>query len=232
MDNRRLKSPLLAALLLYVVALPLAAAPAAERGAQAPAAKSEAPSPAMADTVPAGMESAVLAGGCFWGIEGVFERLDGVRDVVSGYAGGEASTAHYEMVGTGRTGHAESVRIVYDPSRVSYATLLQVFFTVAHDPTELNFQGPDVGPQYRSAIFYANDQQKRAAEDAISSLAKDKAFKAPIVTEVTPLKAFYPAEGYHQDFMRNNPTYPYILYWDAPKVAALQKRYPQLLARP
>jgi peptide-methionine (S)-S-oxide reductase len=226
-------APLAAA--LVCLALPLGALPSAERPAAAVAGGGASPaspsSPAMTGMIAPGQESAVLAGGCFWGIEGVFERLAGVVDVASGYAGGKAQTAHYEMVGTGTTGHAESVRIVYDPSRVSYATLLKVFFTVAHDPTELNYQGPDTGPQYRSAIFYSSDEQKRVAEETIRGLEKDKVFRSPIVTEVTRLDQFYPAEDYHQDFMRLNPTYPYILYWDAPKVADLEKKYPDLLAR-
>lgn len=173
--------------------------------------------------------TAVFAGGCFWGVEAVFERLKGVQEVVSGYSGGEAKTAHYELVGTGRTGHAESVRITYDPSQVSYGTLLKVFFSVAHDPTQLNYQGPDHGTQYRSAIFYADDTQKRVAEEYIRALDKARVFRGRIVTELSPLKAFYPAEAYHQDYLRHNPTQPYIVIWDLPKIAALQKEYPQLV---
>jgi len=190
------------------------------------------PSPPM-DTpmMMKGTQTTVLAGGCFWGMEGVFERLKGVIDVVSGYSGGEMSTAHYEMVGTGRTGHAESIQITYDPSRISYGTLLKVFFGVAHDPTELNFQGPDHGTQYRSAIFYANDGQKKVAEEYIRMLDKTGMFPKPIVTQVVPLKAFYAAEDYHQNFMDNNPDYPYIVYWDRPKVANLQKMFPDLVAK-
>jgi len=174
--------------------------------------------------------TAVLAGGCFWGVEGVFERLSGVIDVVSGYSGGEAADADYESVSTGRTGHAESVKILYDPSKIAYGTLLKIFFHVAHDPTELNFQGPDVGTQYRTAVFYSDDAQKLAAEAYIAILDKAGAYGKPIVTEVVPLEAFYPAEDYHQDFMDNNPTYPYILYWDLPKVRQLASLYPQLVA--
>jgi peptide-methionine (S)-S-oxide reductase len=181
---------------------------------------------------PQGSETAVLAGGCFWGVEAVFERLEGVLEVTSGYAGGEQKTARYEMVGTGRTGHAESVQIVFDPARISYDTLLRVFFTVAHDPTELNYQGPDVGPQYRSAIFYSGDEQRRVAAAAIDALGRAGVYKAPIVTEVRQLEAFYPAEGYHQDFMKRNPMHPYIVYWDAPKIAELERRFPEILARP
>ncbi len=177
-----------------------------------------------------GTETAVLAGGCFWGMEGVFERLKGVEDVVSGYSGGDKASAHYEIVGTGRTGHAESIRVVFDPARISYGTLLKVFFSVAHDPTQLNYQGPDHGTQYRSVIFYADEEQKRIAESYIRALDRARVFNKPIVTQVTPLEAFYPAEGYHQDFMDRNPTYPYIVYWDLPKVRHLQQEYPQLVA--
>ncbi len=189
------------------------------------------PPPEPKPAVPAAeTRTAVLAGGCFWGVEGVFERLAGVIDVVSGYSGGEAADADYESVSTGRTGHAESVKILYDPSKISYGTLLMIFFQVAHDPTELNFQGPDHGTQYRSAVFYSDDAQKRTAESYIAILDKAGVYRAPIVTEVVPLKAFYPAEAYHQDFMDNNPTYPYIVYWDAPKVAQLVSQHPELLA--
>jgi peptide-methionine (S)-S-oxide reductase len=178
-----------------------------------------------------GTQTAVLAGGCFWGIEGVFERLKGVTDVVSGYSGGEKSTAHYEMVGSGTTGHAESVKITFDPSRISFGMLLEVFFAVAHDPTQLNYQGPDHGTQYRSAIFYANREQKRMAEEYIAKLEAVRAFPAKIVTQVAPLKAFYPAEDYHQNFMDRNPEYPYIVYWDWPKVRRFEETFPDLLAR-
>jgi peptide-methionine (S)-S-oxide reductase len=178
-----------------------------------------------------GTQTAVLAGGCFWGMEGVFERLKGVTDVVSGYSGGEANTAHYEMVGSGRTGHAESIQVKYDPKQISYGTLLKVYFGVAHDPTELNFQGPDHGTQYRSAIFYANDGQKQVAEEYIRTLGKAGVYENPIVTQVVPLKAFYAAEDYHQNFMDNNPDYPYIVYWDKPKVANLQRMFPDLVSK-
>ena len=173
---------------------------------------------------------AVLSGGCFWGMEGVFERLNGVSDVLTGYSGGAADTAHYEMVGTGQTGHAESVQITYDPSVISYGTLLKVYFNIAHDPTELNYQGPDEGTQYRSEIWYANDAQKAEAEAYIKVLTDAKVFPQRIVTLVAPLKAFYPAEDYHQNFMDNNPDYPYIVFWDKPKVIDLQKTYPSLLS--
>ncbi len=177
-----------------------------------------------------GTQTAVLAGGCFWGMEGVFERLKGVKDVTSGFSGGEASTAHYEIVSTGETGHAESIQVHYDPTQISYGTLLKIFFTIAHDPTELNFQGPDHGTQYRSAIFYANEGQKTVAESYISMLDKAKLYPRPIVTQVVPLKAFYPAEDYHQRFLDKNPDYPYIVFWDMPKIANLKKTYPDLVA--
>jgi peptide-methionine (S)-S-oxide reductase len=151
-------------------------------------------------------------------------------DVTSGYSGGDAQTAHYEMVGSGTTGHAESVQIRYDPSQVSYGTLLKVFFTVAHDPTELNFQGPDYGTQYRSVIFYANDGQKQVAESYVRQLDQAKVFSKPIVTQVVPLKAFYPAEDYHQHFLDRNPGYPYIVFYDLPKIATLKRTFPQLVA--
>ena len=171
-------------------------------------------------------QTAVVAGGCFWGVEAVFERLNGVSDVTSGYAGGEKSTAHYQLVGTGRTGHAESVRITYDPSKISYGKLLQVFFSIAHDPTQLNRQGPDEGPQYRSAIFYHSEEQKQTAEAYIRQLGDAKAFSRPIVTEVKPLAGFYPAEDYHQDYIAHNPGDPYVVYNDLPKLKELKRRYP------
>ncbi len=182
------------------------------------------------EAAPTGTQTAVLAGGCFWGVEAVFERLRGVLDVVSGYSGGEQATANYDLVGTGRTGHAESVQIRYDPTKVSYGTLLKVFFSIAHDPTQLNYQGPDRGPQYRSAIFYANAEQKRVAEEYIRELGRVRAYPGRIVTQVVPLQAFYAAEDYHQDFMAKNPMHPYIVYWDIPKVRHLQEVWPELLA--
>jgi peptide-methionine (S)-S-oxide reductase len=172
--------------------------------------------------------TAVFAGGCFWGVDAVFKHVKGVTDVVSGYSGGEASTARYEMVETGRTGHAESVRVTYDPSQVSYGTLLRVFFAVAHDPTELNRQGPDEGPQYRSAIFYVNDVQKRIAEVYIRQLEQAHAFKHKIVTQIAPLSAFYPAEAVHQNFLARNLSNPYIVYNDLPKLDVLRKQFPGL----
>jgi peptide-methionine (S)-S-oxide reductase len=176
-------------------------------------------------------ETAVLAGGCFWGIEAVFEHVKGVVDVVSGYAGGTADTADYDKVSSGRTGHAEAVRITYDPSQVTYGQLLKVFFSVAHNPTQLNRQGPDVGPQYRSAIFPANDGQKRVAQAYIGQLNAAKAFPQPIVTQVAPLQAFYAAEDYHQNYAARNPTKPYIVIHDLPKVASLQRQLPDLYVK-
>jgi peptide-methionine (S)-S-oxide reductase len=173
-------------------------------------------------------ETAVLSGGCFWGVEAVFEHVKGVKSVVSGYSGGAAQTAQYERVSSGRTGHAESVQITFDPTQVSYAQLLEVFFSVAHDPTELNRQGPDVGTQYRSAIFYADAAQKHIAEETIARLQASEAFARPIVTQVAPLKAFYAAEAYHQDYLVRHPTQPYIVVNDLPKLVALQRSFPDL----
>jgi len=175
-----------------------------------------------------GKAKAVFAGGCFWGTQAVFERLKGVVDTTVGYAGGTAETATYNQVTTETTGHAESVEVVYDPSRITYGTLLRIFFSVAHDPTQLNRQGPDVGPSYRSAIFYANDGQKRIAQAYIAQLDAAKVFPSKIVTEVTPLKAFYRAEDYHQDYALKNPGNPYIQICDLPKIEALKQQFPQL----
>jgi peptide-methionine (S)-S-oxide reductase len=173
-----------------------------------------------------GEATAVLAGGCFWGVDAVYKHLKGVKKVVSGYSGGSAATARYEIVGSGMTGHAESVEVTYDPSQIAYTDLLKVFFAVAHDPTELNRQGPDVGPQYRSAIFYANPQQKELAERYIAQLNAAKAFRKPIVTQVAALDKFYPAEAYHQNYLALHPTQPYIVYNDLPKLDALKKEFP------
>jgi peptide-methionine (S)-S-oxide reductase len=198
-------------------------------------ATAQTPFPDAAVDMPASAGSAkqsiVLAGGCFWGIEGLFERVKGVTNAVSGFAGGEKSTAHYERVSEGDTGHAESVKVEFDPSKITLGQLLKVFFSVGHDPTELNRQGPDTGTQYRSAIFYANDDQKRVAEAYIKQLTDAHVFSRPIVTQVLPLKGFYAAEAYHQHFLQNNMTYPYIVYNDLPKLAALKKQYPQLCKR-
>ena len=175
-----------------------------------------------------GAQKAVLAGGCFWGIEAVFEHVKGVSDAKSGYAGGDAASADYRKVSSGTTGHAESVLVTYDPSQVTYGQLLKVFFSVAHNPTELNRQGPDRGTQYRSAIFYANEEQKKIAEAYIKQLDRAKVFNQPIVTQVTPLEAFHDAESYHQDYLAQHPNEPYIVINDMPKVENLRKQLPQL----
>ena len=176
----------------------------------------------------AGKDTAVFAGGCFWGTQAVFERVKGVLATAAGYSGGSAATATYDQVVTETTGHAESVEVTYDPSRITYGELLRIFFSVAHDPTELNRQGPDVGPSYRSAIFYANNEQKRIAEAYIAQLDAEKIFPKRIVTEVTPLKGFYRAEAYHQDYALKNPANPYIQICDLPKIGALKKQFPEL----
>ena len=184
--------------------------------------------PAMDNPKAAGsLQTAVLAGGCFWGVQGAFEHVRGVRKVLSGYAGGDKATAHYQVVGSGRTGHAESVQITFDPAEVSYGELLRIFFSVIHDPTQLNRQGPDSGTQYRSAIFYGDESQKKLAETYIGQLNSAKAFRKPIVTSVDPLKGFYSAEDYHQDFLIHNPTYPYIVYNDLPKIENLKRVFPE-----
>ncbi|MFZ5929465.1 MAG: peptide-methionine (S)-S-oxide reductase MsrA [Acidobacteriota bacterium] len=187
------------------------------------------PDPPIDEKPAQGLRKAVLAGGCFWCTEAVFELIEGVKDVVSGYSGGAAETANYKRVSMGDTGHAEAVEITYDASVVTFGQLLRVFFEVAHDPTQLNRQGPDVGPQYRSAIFYLNEEQKRIAEAYIRTLNEAKVFRAKIVTEVAPFKAFYPAESYHQDYAANNPGNPYIYYNAVPKVEKLKKACPRLV---
>jgi peptide-methionine (S)-S-oxide reductase len=186
------------------------------------------PPPAVDETAAATTETAVFAGGCFWGVQGVFQHVDGVKNAVSGYAGGEKDTAEYEKVGSGWTHHAESVKVTYDPSKITYGRLLQIYFSVAHDPTQLNRQGPDVGTSYRSAIFYANEQQHKIAQAYIAQLDAAHAFPAKIVTEVTPLKAFYKAEDYHQDYATKNPNNPYIQICDVPKTKALIAQFPEL----
>jgi peptide-methionine (S)-S-oxide reductase len=173
-------------------------------------------------------QTAVLSGGCFWGVQAVFQHVKGVISATSGYSGGSKKTAEYEIVSTGETGHAESVQIVYDPSQITYGELLRVFFSVAHDPTQLNRQGPDEGTQYRSSIFYNNDEQKRIAEAYIAQLDSAKVFPRPIVTKVVPLQAFYPAEAYHQNYAALHPNQPYIMFNDAPKVDHLRQEFPNL----
>jgi len=175
-----------------------------------------------------GKEAAVFAGGCFWGTQSVFERVRGVLKTTVGYSGGSAATATYEQVNTERTGHAESVEVIYDPSQITYGQLLRIFFSVAHDPTQLNRQGPDVGTSYRSVIFYASPEQERLAKAYIAQLDQQKVFRSAIVTQVTPLKGFYRAEDYHQDYAYHNPFNPYIEVCDRPKIAALKKQFPEL----
>jgi peptide-methionine (S)-S-oxide reductase len=185
---------------------------------------------APAETEPAsqkGMQTAVFGGGCFWGVEGVFEHTKGVVDVRSGYAGGTAKTANYDQVSAGNTDHAEVVQVVFDPTKITYTQLLTIFFSVAHDPTQLNRQGPDTGRQYRSAIFFTNEEQKKTATAYIASIEKAKVLDKPVVTEIVPLEKFYEAEGYHQDYMKKNPDQPYIVIHDKPKVEDLKKRFPE-----
>jgi len=190
------------------------------------------PIPAPSTDVPLasqpGKETAVFAGGCFWGVQSVFQRVKGVLHTAAGYSGGSAGTASYQQVITETTGHAESVEVTYDPSRITYGQLLRIFFSVAHDPTQLNRQGPDQGTSYRSAIFYTNQEQKRLADAYIAQLDQEKIFPGRIVTEVTPLKAFYRAEDYHQDYAYYNPSNPYIQVCDRPKIEALKKQFPEL----
>jgi peptide-methionine (S)-S-oxide reductase len=175
-----------------------------------------------------GKQTAIFAGGCFWGTQSVFERVKGVIATTAGYSGGSSSTATYDQVTTETTGHAESVKVVYDPSKITYGTLLRIFFSVVHDPTQLNRQGPDVGTSYRSAIFYVNDEQRKISAAYIAQLDAAHIFPKPIVTEVTPLKGFYDAESYHQDYALNNPNNPYIMVCDHPKIEALKKEFPDL----
>jgi len=185
------------------------------------------PGPALDNPKTAGpLQTAVVAGGCFWGVQGVYQRVRGARQVLSGYAGGGKETADYETVSRGSSGHAESVEVRFDPKELSYGEILQIYFSVAHDPTQLNRQGPDVGTQYRSAIFYADESQKRIAEAYITQLDRAKVFRRPIVTKVERLTGFYPAEDYHQDFLLKNPNYPYIVINDLPKIASLKRVFP------
>ena len=220
--RRRLLQGTVAALML----IPLGALSARFVKAAEPAVAVPAPAmdePAVRTT---GLQTVVLAGGCFWGVQAVYQHTKGVTQAVSGYAGGQKDTAHYEMVGTGRTGHAESVSVTFDPAQISYGKILQIYFSVAHNPTELNRQGPDFGTQYRSAIFYANDEQKRVAAAYIAQLKQAHVFSGPIVTRLEPLSGFYPAEDYHQDFLVLHPNYPYIVFNDLPKLDELKQLFP------
>jgi len=209
---------LLIAFLIPVIGLFASFAQAAERAFVIPA-------PTLDETANADKQTVVLAGGCFWGVQAVFQHTKGVTSAVSGYAGGDKSTAHYETVGTGRTGHAESVSVTFDPHQISLGKILQIYFSVAHNPTELNRQGPDVGTQYRSAIFYADDEQKKVATAYVAQLDKAKVFPGPIVTQLERLQGFYPAEDYHQDFAVLHPSYPYIVFNDLPKVDNLKRMF-------
>jgi len=217
---------LLFGMLLFLI---LAIASASNASGQS---KLAVPKPAVDASLSAGKseQTAVVAGGCFWGIQAVFQHVKGVVSATSGYSGG-AKAADYELVSTGTTGHAESVKITYDPSQITYGELLRVFFSVAHDPTQLNRQGPDEGSQYRSVIFYNNDEQKRIAEAYITQLEAARIFPRRIVTQIVPLKGFYPAEAYHQNYAQNHPNDPYIVYNDAPKVAHLRDEFPELYTR-
>lgn len=219
MLTRLLRSVITVGIALSLLACSVKAAPPAP----IPSAKVDAPLSAAS-----GKQTAVFAGGCFWGTQSVFERVRGVVKTSAGYAGGSAQTATYDQVTTETTGHAESVEVVYDPSKITYGQLLRIFFSVAHDPTQLNRQGPDVGESYRSAIFYSSDEQKRIATAYISQLDAAKVFPNPIVTQVTPLKGFYRAEGYHQDYAFHNPANPYIQVCDVPKIKALKQQFPDL----
>ena len=209
---------LLIAFLIPVIGLFASSAQAAERAFVIPA-------PTLDETANADKQTVVLAGGCFWGVQAVFQHTKGVTSAVSGYAGSDKSTAHYETVGTGRTGHAESVSVTFDPHQISLGKILQIYFSVAHNPTELNRQGPDVGTQYRSAIFYADDEQKKVAAAYVAQLDKAKVFPGPIVTQLEPLRGFYAAEDYHQDFAVLHPSYPYIVFNDLPKVDNLKRLF-------
>jgi len=191
------------------------------------------PAPALDDARAAGpLQTAVLAGGCFWGVQGVYEHVRGVKQVLSGYSGGSKATAEYEVVSRGRTGHAESVQIRFDPKEISYGEILRIYFSVVHDPTQLDQQVPDSGPQYRSNIFYASSAQRKIAQAYIVQLDQAKVFERPIVTRVDPLKAFYPAEEYHQDFLQHNPNHPYIVINDLPKIDNLRKIFPTYFREP
>ena len=206
---------------IATVSLLLAIPARAETGVSA---AKTAPPPVAA----AGLQTAVFAGGCFWGVDAVFKHVKGVAEVESGYAGGNASTAKYEKVSEGDTGHAEAVRVRFNPAQVSYQQLLKVFFSVAHNPTERNRQGPDVGSQYRSAIFFTDAGQQKMAQSTIQQLTAARTYSAPIVTELTPLNAFYPAEAYHQNYLARHPDEPYIVFNDLPKVEHLRKQFPEL----
>lgn len=224
----KMRSPIFTKTALVALALTAAAAIFWQSPARSAEDAVVIPPPAMDEKAASGSEKAIFAGGCFWGVQGVFQHVKGVTKAVSGYTGGAKDDAVYETVGSGRTGHAESVEITYDPSKVTYGQLLQVYFSVAHNPTQLNYQGPDSGTQYRSTIFAENGEQQKIAQSYIAQLDQAKVFAKPIVTTLETGKTFYPAEEYHQDFLTLNPTYPYIVYNDLPKVANLKSLFPAL----
>lgn len=227
MNNLKVSRSLIISILVLSVTAAVALASGLSGGSARPT--GQVPDPALDPQITAsGSQKAVFAGGCFWGMEGVFEHLKGVSGVVSGYAGGDAATANYDQVSAGDTTHAESVEVTYDPAKISYGELLKIYFFVAHDPTQLNRQGPDVGQQYRSAIFFANDQQKQVAEAYIQQLNAAQAFDQPIVTQMAPLDQFYAAEAYHQDFIKHNPLKPYVVIHDLPQIRQLQAEFPQM----
>jgi peptide-methionine (S)-S-oxide reductase len=226
MSLRKFSTAARLAALLAAVAMGVVLSPSPLLGAEAPVLIAP---PAVDNPKSSGsLQTAVLAGGCFWGVQGVFEHARGVQKVIAGYAGGERSTAQYETVSSGGTGHAESVKIIFDPAAISYGQILQIAFSVVHDPTQLNRQGPDVGTQYRSAIFYIDDDQKRIAQAYIAQLDQAHSFARPIVTRVEPLKGFYAAEDYHQDYLYHNPTQPYIAMYDLPKIENFKRTFPEL----
>ncbi len=227
--NRYIKFPV-ASTLAVLIAILIVGASIGWNRADAAESSAVLPEPTVDAKLAAkpGSETAVVAGGCFWGVQAVFQHVKGVKSATSGYSGGSSKAAEYEVVSTGQTGHAESVQITFDPSQVSYGQLLKVFFSVAHDPTQLNRQGPDTGTQYRSVIFYANDEQKRIAEAYIAQLTQAKSFTRPIVTQVVPLKEFFAAESYHQNYATLHPDNPYIAINDAPKVEHLRQLFPTL----
>ena len=218
--NPRLKA-------LFAITLIAVATTIASTGARAAATL---PNPTVDEQLATkkGERTIVVAGGCFWGVEAVFEHLKGVKNAISGYSGGSPNTAEYEVVSSGRTGHAESVKVTYDPSQITVGQLLKIFFAVAHDPTQLNRQGPDIGTQYRSVIFFGDEEQKKIAEAYVTQLDQAQVFPNRIVTEIVPLKAFYQAEDYHQDYLRFHPDQPYIVYHDLPKLENLRKQFPEL----
>lgn len=217
-------------LAMGAAAVALVAFAAFNSRAKSPRTNSAFPKPALDQPVATtkGKEVAVISGGCFWGIQAVYEHTKGVISATSGYAGGTAETAQYEIVSTGKTDHAESVKIVFDPSQITYGQILMIFFSVAHNPTELNKQGPDWGTQYRSSIFYANSEQKKIAEAYIQQLNAAKVYSSKIMTQVVPLNGFFPAEGYHQDYLKHHPDNPYIVINDLPKLQNLKKEFPEL----